>query len=162
MDMCFSTWCTSSMSESRSAGGRCHPFSLVLSQPKSPSRLLAISSFLDTENVGFTVYIFSVFSNVYLKAYSTCVSYFQKSYRGAALRFAAPRFGLLQFGHRVYIVTSVFLKKTLLKHLLCLQGSEWGEFISKTVSGISSVNVFATYHIDSGRSTDQMSLSIDW
>lgn len=61
MDMCFSTGCTSSMSESISAGGRCHPFSLVLSQPKSPNRLLTISSFSDTENVGFTAYGFSVF-----------------------------------------------------------------------------------------------------
>lgn len=161
--MCFSTWCTSSMSDSISAGVRCHPLSLVLSQPKSPSRLLTISSFLDTENVGFTSYVFSgFFSIVYLTAYSTCVSYFHKSYRGAALRLAAPRLGLLQFGHRVYIVTSVFLTQTLLKHLLCLQGSEGGEFVSKTVSGISSVNVFAMYHIESGRSMDQMSLSINW
>lgn len=126
MDMCFSTWCTSSMSDSISAGVRCHRFSLVLSQPKSPSRLFTISSFLDTENVGFTSYVSSVvsFSIVYLTAYSTCVSYFQKSYRGAALRLAAPRLGLLQFGHRVYIVTSIFLMQTLLKRLLCLQGSE--------------------------------------
>lgn len=126
MGMCFSTGCTSSMSESISAGGRCHPFSLVLSQPKSPSRLLIISPFLDTENVGFTAYVFSVFYRVFEGLFHLC-KLFPEVVQGrtfAALRFAAPRFGLLQSGHRVYIVTSVFLMQTLLKHLLCLQGSE--------------------------------------
>lgn len=37
---------------------------------------------------------------------------------------AAPLFGLLKFGHRVYIVISVCLTQTLLKSLVCLQGSK--------------------------------------
>lgn len=39
---------------------------------------------------------------------------------------AAPLLGLLTFGHRVYIVISVCLMHTLLKSILCLQGSKFG------------------------------------
>lgn len=108
-----------------------------------------------------------------------------------ALRFskkAAPRFGLLKFGHRVYIMISVFLLQTLLTDLLCLQelvvvflslNFDWlsigvrflelkptwmskdkTKCVCNIVSGIPSViYIFAMYHIDSGTSMDQVSLS---
>lgn len=73
-----------------------------------------------------TFFFVFVFPCVFKHSFFTCVSYFQR-WTFTALRRrteAAPLFGLLMFGHRVYIVISVCLTQTLLKSPLCFQGSE--------------------------------------
>lgn len=73
----------------RNIWGQMPPFQLGAVSAKKSQQVAHISSCLDTENGGFTAYGFSV-SIVYLKAYSTCVSYFQKLF-AADLRCSQVR-----------------------------------------------------------------------
>lgn len=101
----------------------------VLSQPKRPSSFLhvlfTVTCFPGMWNVCCSTYLF--LGCVFKHLFFTGVSYFQDSYHGGpsplsgwqARTEAAPVWFI-----QVYIVISVCLTQTLLKSLLCLQGSK--------------------------------------